>query len=228
MRRTLTMLTGAALLAGAATFSAAQQPNNAGDAADVLGKADAMERGPRDPRSPRGPHHLRGARHERGERELNLEGVGADVAMASIESMGEARKAALETIRTRTKEAVEAVRALDANEAPDEALRVAATQARDAIVEATLRADTAISTEALEAVRALTEAGADERVIFAVLRAREGNQAAVLRGSMRAGHGLRMVVGVATGEIDQERLRERGRRGDDGRERGRRDTTQAR
>ncbi|MGP1309930.1 MAG: hypothetical protein ACTS27_07025 [Phycisphaerales bacterium] len=227
MRRTLTMITGAALLAGAATFSVAQQPNNAGDAADVLGKADAMERAPRDPRSPRGPH-LRGARHEGGERELNLEGVGADVAMASIESMGEARKAALETIRTRTKEAVEAVRALDANEAPDEALRVAATQARDAIVQATLRADTAISTEALEAVRALTAAGADERVIFAVLRAREGNQAAVLRGSMRAGHGLRMVVGVATGEIDQERLRERGRRGEDGRERGRRDTTQAR
>ncbi len=206
MLKAFTTMAGIAVLAGAATVSIAQP-----------GRGGLEGEGPQ--RDPRGP---RGNMMERGERQAPpaLEGVGADIATACIEAMGAARKTAHEAIRTSAQDGVNAVRTLNENEAPDEAIELAGRQAAEAIGAAAIAGDLEVSTLALECVQTLQTSGADQRTILAVLRAREGNQRAVLQGGMRGGMAVRRAVGVATGKIDLDAPRgdrHRGHRGDHGR-----------
>jgi hypothetical protein len=152
--------------------------------------------------------HERGIDGERAE--PRLEGPGADVAMACIEAMGNARRTALEAIRERTQNGIQTIRTLDENEAPNEAIELAGRQAAEAVGAAAITGDTAISRLALECVEALRENNAEQRTIMAVIRVRERNQGAVHQGAMRGARGIGFAARVATGQIDPEAMEGRG------------------
>ncbi len=193
MKKALTALTGVAVLAGAATFSVAQ-PGRGGLDGDG-------------PRGARHGMHERGLDGQRGERAMpQLEGPGADVAMACIEAMGNARQTALEAIRERTQNGIQTIRTLDENEAPNEAIELAGRQAMEAVGAAAITGDTVISRLALECVQTLRENKADQRTIMAVIRVREANQSAVHAGAMRGARGIGFAVRVATGQIDPDTM----------------------
>lgn len=197
MRRAITILTAAGVVAGAAALSTAQ-PGRRG--------FDGPERG-----QGRGMLMDGGPRGEKGERQApQLEGPGADVATACIEAMGATRRAALDAVRTAAQGGVQTIRTLDENEAPDDAIVVAAKQAGDTIAAAAIDADTTIARAALEYVEALQGAGAERRTVLAVILARDGNQRAVHLGARRGGHAVRFAAGVATGQIDPDAAQERG------------------
>jgi hypothetical protein len=203
MLKAFTTVASIAVLAGAATVSIAQ-PGRGGL------EGDGAQRGPR---GPHGGMMERGERGDRPERPA-LEGVGADVATACIEAMGNARRTAHEAIRERTQNGVEAIRLLHENEAPNEAIELAGRQATEAIGAAVIMGDTVVSNLALQCVQTLRENGAEQRTILAVIRVREGNQGAVLEGGMRGSMVIRRAVGVATGRIDLEaKDGQRGQRG---------------
>lgn len=200
MKKALTALVGVAVLAGAATFSVAQ-PGRGGLEGDG-------------PRGARGAHHgmhERGIEGDRAERARPpLEGPGADVAMACIEAMGNARQTALEAVRERTQNGIRTIRTLDENEAPNEAIELAGRQAAEAVGAAAITGDTAIARLALECVQTLRENNAEQRTIMAVIRARQGNQGAVQEGAMRGARSIGLAVRVATGQIDPDAMEGRG------------------
>jgi hypothetical protein len=155
--------------------------------------------------------HERGVEGDRGERARpQLEGPGADVAMACIEAMGNARQTALEAIRERTQNGIQNIRMLDENEAPNEAIELAGRQAAEAVGAAAITGDTVISRLALECVQTLRENNAEQRTIMAVIRARQANQGAVHEGAMRGVRGIGFAVRVATGQIDPDAMEGRG------------------
>lgn len=197
MRKPTAILTGAALLAAMTSFSLAQHNRPAHHRAAM--HADG-------PEGVGGPGGVGGA--DRGQRP-QLQGPGADVARAAIESMGQTRQATVTALRERVQTGLQAVRTLDENEAPNEAIELAAQQARDAIIQTVIRADTALATEALDTVQTLGQLGAEQQTTLAVIRARQINQAVVQRSAMRAGHALHKAVAIATGELDPDALRER-------------------
>jgi hypothetical protein len=213
MLKAFTTVASIAVLAGAATVSIAQ-PGRGGL------EGDGAQRGPRGGMMERGPRNELGERPERPAPPA-LEGVGADVAMACIEAMGNVRRTAHEAIRERAHNGVEAIRLLNENEAPDEAIELAGRQAVEAIGAAAITGDTAVSNLALQCVQTLRQDGAEQRTILAVIRAREGNQRAVLEGGMRGSMVIRRAVGVATGQIDPDAPR--GPRGPRGHRGGRHD-----
>ena len=197
MRKAFMAAAGMAVLVGAATFSVAQ-PGRGGLDGDGH-------------RGPRHGMHERGVEGERGDRAMpQLEGPGADVATACIEAMGNARRTAIEAIRERAQNGIQNIRTLDENEAPDEAIELAARQGAEAVGAAAIAGDTAISRLALECVEALRESGAEQRTIMAVIRVRERNQGAVHQGAMRGARGIGFAARVATGRIDPDAMKGRG------------------
>lgn len=159
--RTLTL----ALLASGAIVGAALAPV-------------ALARGPQGPHSRGGPH----AQQRMMER---LDEGTIELARQLAEEMGAVRESAFETIRASASTANESIKALREKGAPEEALRLAATQARDAIGAAVLDADAQIVAIASAKVAELRAGGASTQQLMAVLRVRDRSLQALHQGAMR-------------------------------------------
>lgn len=137
-----------------------------------------------------------------------IEGPGADVALATIEALRTAREEGVAAVRAATKTGIDTVRTLAGNESPDEAVRIAGRQAADAIGDALLDADTAISERALATIKDLRASGADRRTIMAVIRAREAAANGLHTAAQRGLGAVMRSVDHAVNDADDAKPRD--------------------
>lgn len=156
----------------------------------------AVAAGPQGHKDQRGPGH-------NAPRMMQLDEATIEVAKATAERMSGVRETAFEAIRASARTGVDSITALGKNEAPAEAVQLAAAQSRDAILTTVIDADAQIVALANETIADLRANGAPSQQIMAVLRVRDRSLQALHQGAMRGQLAVGKAARGATGEGDE-------------------------